>query len=370
MLSKIINQVHAKSVFEKALAHDRLSHAYLFVGESGVGKSAFAIELARLINCEDANHGEPCGRCASCKKMAILQHPDVRLYFPIAASTSPEEISELLREKSAEPYLNISSSTGNISIDLVREIKRNASFGAIEGNRRVVIIANAERLHPAAENSLLKILEEPPPSMMLVLTTTNENTLLPTIISRCQRVLFYPLSAVDIEKRLVAQGRISQTAAHLVARLSDGSYSKALQMVEADLEVRRDLVLDFLRSAVTGKSQQITEMSQQIARWKDTAQIREWLLIMSGWFKDLFKLFNLAESDVEAIRHELINVDRVSELRRFVKNLPSADIERAISSVESAISDLNRKVYVPLVLINLAIDLKKAIRNPAPVTVK
>lgn len=368
MLKKIINQAQAKAAIEKAMAHGRLSHAYLFVGEDGVGKSAFAIEMARLINCAAPVHGDPCGKCPGCKKMATLQHPDVRVYFPVQASTNADEIADRLRQKSADLYLNISTPAGNISIDLVREIKRNASYGAVEGNRRIVIITNAERLHPAAENSLLKILEEPPPSMMLILTTTNENALLPTIRSRCQKILFRTLSASEIEKTLVANGRSNQTTAHLVSRLSDGNYAKASQMIESDLEDRRDLVLDFLRCAITGKSQRVSEMVQQIARWKDTAQIREWLLIMSGWFKDLFKLFNLADADAESIRHELINIDRVAELKRFRKNLPTADIEQAIGSVEGAIADLNRKVYVQLVLINLAVHLQHAIRSGSSVS--
>jgi len=152
-----------------AIAQDRVHHAYLFTGAAGVGKRRTALALASALNCLQSP-GDPCGECEACDKIASGIHPDV---------------VTLEREGAAQiiPIENIR-----------REVVTRVGLPPHEGRMRVFLIDEAGALQPAAANSLLKTLEEPPARTMFVLGTTSPDLLLPTIRSRCQRLVFAPVA--------------------------------------------------------------------------------------------------------------------------------------------------------------------------------
>jgi DNA polymerase-3 subunit delta' len=193
---------------------DRLPRSMIFSGRAGVGKVEAAVSVAQALNCRDST-GDACGHCSSCARIAKDEHPDVRVLRPEGKG-------------------------GQLRAEGVREAAADIPFRPFEGRRRVVIIADAERMNPTTANTLLKTLEEPPPWATLILVTANEAALLPTILSRCQIFRFSPLAPEELEELLVARHGFPKDRAGLLAAVSGGGIARALALADEPLsELRR-----------------------------------------------------------------------------------------------------------------------------------
>ena len=182
-----------------------MAHATLFTGESGIGKRTFARLLAQGLLC--SSEGEkPCGVCRECRRFLSKTHPDA--HFPAPAP----------REKS-------------IKIDALREMIDALSRHSLEGGKRVIVIENAERMTPQAQNCLLKTLEEAGEGTYFLLTSDIESALLPTIRSRCRVVRMQPWPEERIKKALLQRG-VEESRAQALSRYCEGSLGRALQMQE------------------------------------------------------------------------------------------------------------------------------------------
>ena len=204
---------HSKeiSVLVNSLANGRVAHSLLFSGPDGVGKRLVALEFAMALNCREFSgdsSGDSCGRCPDCALFDSGTHPNLTLAGPTDkdGNLSPE---------------------GLIRIELVREIQNSLKY-RVERGKKVVIMDSADRMMPAAANAFLKTLEEPPADSVIMLVTSRSSDLLPTIISRCQRMNFRPLSGDLITRYLGEKRGVAEADAVEAARLSAGSFSKAL----------------------------------------------------------------------------------------------------------------------------------------------
>lgn len=192
-----------------ALWHDfltgRMAHATLLSGEAGIGKKTAARLLAQGLMCRGEGD-KPCGVCRDCRRFMARTHPDA--LFPAPAP----------KEKT-------------IKIDALREMIDALSRHSLEGGSRVVLIENAERMTPQAQNCLLKTLEEAADDTYFLLTCDQESALLPTILSRCRCVRLQPWSEKRVEEALLRRG-IPPDRAKTLARYCEGSLGRALQMQE------------------------------------------------------------------------------------------------------------------------------------------
>jgi DNA polymerase-3 subunit delta' len=175
---KILTQL--SSAFEK----NKLAHAYLFYGKEGTGKEALALELAKLLNCRDERI-KPCNTCISCTKINKLNHPDVKFVFPVPSKWKPEDIAKSMHAKSENIFAPLEyEGSANISIDKIRELKNETKYPPYEGNQKVYIISEADKMNRESANSFLKMLEEPPAYLTLILISSSKNAPLDTIRSR------------------------------------------------------------------------------------------------------------------------------------------------------------------------------------------
>ncbi|MBQ4074664.1 MAG: DNA polymerase III subunit delta' [Clostridia bacterium] len=192
-----------------ALCHDffsgRMAHATLLSGEKGIGKRTMARLLAQGLVCRGQGE-KPCGQCRDCKRFLSRTHPDA--LFP---APKPRENS--------------------IKIEALREMINALSRHSLEGGKRVILIEEAERMTPQAQNCLLKTLEEADEGTYFILTTHAESALLPTIRSRCRIVRMQPWTSARIEKTLLAQN-IPADRARALSRYCEGSLGRALSMQE------------------------------------------------------------------------------------------------------------------------------------------
>ncbi|GMR04874.1 MAG: DNA polymerase III subunit delta' [Thermodesulfobacteriota bacterium] len=221
----ITGHAREKEILEKAMRGGRVAHSYLFTGPLGVGKRTLALEFARALNCRAGTIGEevPCGVCEDCVALGRGSHPNF-------VDIGPEDKDGVRTE------------SGLIRIGRVRELQAAIRYKS-GGGKKVAVIDGADKMEARAANALLKTLEEPPGDSVIVLITPRPETLLPTIISRCQRINFRPLSESVVKDFLRERGVAPGEGASVAARLGAGSISAALKYSEAGvIEKRREIV--------------------------------------------------------------------------------------------------------------------------------
>ncbi len=206
---EIVGQSHITETLKRAVDRDRLSHAYLFCGPRGIGKTSCARILAKSLNCEKGPTLKPCGRCHSCKEIARGSSFDV---------------------------IEIDGAS-NRGIDEVRTLRENVKFAPGYGKYKIYIVDEVHMLTPEAFNALLKTLEEPPDHVKFVFATTEPQKLPATIISRCQRFDFKRLSVNSIIQTLGPVAReeklkVSREALLAIARAASGSMRDALSILD------------------------------------------------------------------------------------------------------------------------------------------
>jgi len=241
LLSLVRAQAVPVATVQRALAHDRVHHAYLFDGPDGVGKELTAFGLAQALVCERRAPGgdDACGECGACVRVlprageARPRHPDVVLLG--RALYEPAQIGRRTPE------------TQDISIDQVRTlVLARAAFPPHEGRARVYVVRSAEELSQSAANALLKTLEEPSQRTHFILLTARPDALLSTIRSRTQRVRFGALPE-SVVAELLAEKGVDLLRAKAVAALSEGSLSLAQSLADPEASEARE---DFVRRAL------------------------------------------------------------------------------------------------------------------------
>ncbi|MBA3826689.1 MAG: DNA polymerase III subunit gamma/tau, partial [Ktedonobacterales bacterium] len=207
--SDLVGQEAVIQTLRQAVAQARLTHAYLFSGPRGTGKTSTARLLAKMVNCTNPRDGEPCNTCLSCSEITDGRSTDV---FEIDAAS-------------------------NRGIDEIRELRDRVRVVSAIGRTRLFIIDEVHMLTTEAFNALLKTLEEPPPNVLFVLATTEAHKIPATVISRCQRFEFRRIALRDIIARLqyVSDQEGLRTEPHaleLIARAAQGGMRDALSLLD------------------------------------------------------------------------------------------------------------------------------------------
>ena len=304
-----------------AMRNGRVAHAYLFVGNDGIGKKLVAFNLAKALNC-GRNNEDACDECPSCLKIDRLHHPDVLLIEPQGQWIRIDQIRDLQRELNHRPY---------------------------EGKRRVCILTHSERMRQEAANALLKILEEPPLHTVLILLATNADLMLPTITSRCQRIPFDPLPLERVTEVARSRLGLAREEAHILASLADGSLGKALQMdLDFVLGMRREIIGKIIALPSYGAGQ-IFGLAEELATGNDDLPML--LTMIHAWYRDLL---TYREGGKEV---QLIHIDLSDEIQRAAPGTDTPSLIHRMEVIREALWNLDRNANRQITLEAMLLDL-------------
>jgi len=367
----VLGQDRVKDTLRQTVARGRVAHAYLFHGPDGTGKRAAGLALAQTLLCQHPSEA-PCGRCPACRKVERLIHPDLHVLFPAPKDVSVDDLTARVQRLAEHPYAAVDfvrrpsltdpSKTSNkqafYSVARVNEaLRRTMSFKPVEGRYKVALLTDAHLLRTEAANAFLKLLEEPGPQTVFILTTNRLDRMLPTILSRCQRLRFDPLPAETIEHALATRDGLASDRAGMLARMADGSYSRALELAENEtLLADRQLVLVFFRHAYTRNIDQLADRVEEMGR-TGRERVKGMLRLMLSWLRDLLLYRTLGS------QAPLVNIDQRDAIRNFCEKVPGANLEAMVELVEEAMELVERNVHVNLLLIVLAHALGRAMRG-------
>ncbi len=319
MWNNVIGQQRPKEILMNMFSKKRIPHAMLFHGPEGTGKDAAAVEFAMLVNCDSPVDGvNACGACRNCRDISLLRPPLMRFVTALPAGRNESEDKALL--------------TG------------------YSGKKKVFMISQADRMNQQSSNALLKVLEEPPEDNLLILTSSRINSLLPTIIGRCQLLRFDPLSDEDVHAFIKREHpELDGEASRFYAALSQGSISSCREIVEQDFLELREKAISFLASSVTGRHLAAGKEIDSVIASKDKQKIKRFLSLLSVWFRDAALVASGNEANV-------INKDKLDRLRKFASNF-SINNYAVIKLIEEAVQDIDRNIFPELLLNELSMKI-------------
>lgn len=324
---KIVGQKKPIQQLKNIIKYEQIGHAYLFTGREGTGKKISAIAFAKAINChhlsEDFN---PCNHCPSCLKIENGTHPDFHLITP-------------------DNYM--------ILLNQIQDIKKTIFWKPLDSSKKIYLIDDAHKMNDDASNSLLKILEEPPPFAVIILITDKPRNLLSTILSRCNRISFFPISIAEQKKVLLSMnGSIDNRLLDEAIIFSAGSYSKALELINNPAGIKeRHKLLEWLSESNPKKLLEKLFYSPEKELKNILHSFLDFTEIMILWFRDI--LFFQLELGPETLSFP----NRIDKIREFA-NYYSKDKIISVLEYLAEIPDKVEKYIQPKILLeNFIIQL-------------
>ena len=345
VFEEVLGQEHVIRILQNQVAADQVSHAYLFCGTRGTGKTTIARLLAKAVNCTGEG-ARPCGRCANCRS---------------------------IMEGSFMDLIEIDAASNN-GVDNIRELRESVNYPPVVGRKKVYIMDEVHMLSPSAYNALLKTLEEPPENVMFILCTTEPEKLPATILSRCVRMDFRRVSEQALRSRLaeICSDRgisVDESGLGLIAQAADGSVRDGLSILEQCIsgrsgQISREDVLDAIGTvgeedliALTDAVMQrhvadgLLMIEDMLRKGRDARQIIQgWM----GHYRNLL-LVKFLEDPAGTLSMSLENVERV---RMQAERLEIGAVTGAIRELSQILYDARRstqpRVLLEMVFVKLA----------------
>ncbi len=327
----IKGQDRAITLLKRAYRNRVITHAYLFLGPPGVGKSLVAKNFIKLINCTNVSSDtNPCNQCVSCNKIASGNFLDL-------IHIKPESSKDIIK------------------IDQIRGIEEKISYKKYEGKEKIVFIEDIEQMNNSSFNALLKTLEEPPEGTIFILTASNEDGIPKTITSRCQTVLFNPLQEEIILSHLVETYLDEdKDKLILISKLSQGSMTRAKEWLELNILGRRWELFNNLITISDLKFPKVIKHVEKIA-----LELKGENFYVIGVLLDSLKTF-LRDSYIYSIglkhKEHIINIDFYGDIERFGSKISPQQFIKWESRVSKLALDIQSNVNTETALNSFFID--------------
>lgn len=312
--------------------NDRVPHALLLTGPEGNGKLALALALASYIQCRSKLEDEICGSCPSCKKTQKNFHPDVSFVFPNIASQkkySDNELHSVWRKNLAvnpfmelHDWLNIldaESKLANINKESVISISEFFNIGMFEGEKKIMIIWNAELLGNEG-NRLLKLIEEPPSDSLLIFIAENTSQILNTIISRCQVIRIPPFSNDDLEQFASSKYTENERIMFQLINMAEGNINKLMKLMDSDNSDLFELLIKWLNTSYLGKADGISNFTEEFTKLNKFSQ-KQFFIYTLKFLEQTLRSDFLKNSDLKLSEKEKSSMEKIKQMLNHDKIL-------------------------------------------------
>ena len=330
----ILGHEWAVQLLREHIRRGSLRHSYLFSGPQGIGRRTLALRFTQALNClQPPAPGEPCRACRICKQIERMQHPDL-------AVVQAERMGETLR------------------VEQIRDLLHSLALTHYEARYRVALLLRFEEAHPSAANALLKTLEEPPPRVVLIVTAESVESVLPTIVSRCEVLRLRPLPCEVVSAGLQSGWGLAAEQAALLAHLSGGRPGYALRLhQQPDILAQRQTWLDDHRRLLEANRVERFAYADKLTKVKERAdkgQMRENLRALLETWLSLWRDVLLSAADSN---EPLANLDCRVEIETLAARVGLDNACRVVDALQRTFDLLDRNVNAQLMMEVLLLDL-------------
>jgi DNA polymerase-3 subunit delta' len=313
----------AAQLLKGHIARGEVRHAYLFTGPGGVGRRTLALQFAQALNCQKPPaQGDFCGACRACRQIAAMQYSD---------------LSVLQSEKEG----------GTLKIEGVREVMQALSLMPYEANYRVALMLRFQEASIGSQNALLKTLEEAPSRVVLLLTADSSESLLPTIVSRCEVLRLRPMALERLAQQMESR-QVGREEARLLAHLAGGRMGYAMQLKESSERLdQRQLFIEELLHLLGASRRERFVFAEK--NYQDRETLREAYGIWLSFWRDL--MMRSVSRDLP-----LINLDMETQIDDLAAKVGFEQARARVADLERGIARLDASVNARLLTEVLLLD--------------
>ncbi|MBL7795780.1 MAG: hypothetical protein JNJ90_04675 [Saprospiraceae bacterium] len=363
-------QQRATAHLDRLLQSGRVPHALLFLGKTGWGTLALALEFAQKLQCENPEHlktqNSKLETCNACHKAAQFAHPDIHFSYPtVGANAVSTGFSKEWRAAIAEnPWMDANSwlqrigaenKQGNITKEECNAIIKKLSLKVFEGRYKILLMWLPEYLGKEG-NRLLKLIEEPPEQTVFLLVAENADMILPTILSRCQIVKTDPLQEEDIVAALQEKRGLDAERARQIAFLAEGDFNYALGVADNPENDDANLLLDWLRKCWRGNGVELVRWTENFAKLGRENQ-KQFLQYGLHFLRELLALVVTQKPDARLRPEELKTAQNMATVLNFDK------ITRLAAILNDNIYYIERNANPKILFLDTSITMHKIMKN-------
>ncbi|NLL00100.1 MAG: DNA polymerase III subunit delta' [Clostridiales bacterium] len=310
---------------QNAILAEKISHAYIFHGEEGMGKKSLALAFAKALQCMD-QRGNPCNSCKSCMQTDSGNHPDI---------------------------LWVSHEKASIGVDDIRtQVNADIHVMPYQSPYKIYIIDSADKMTENAQNALLKTIEEPPEYAIVLLLACNIQSLLPTILSRCVTLDLKPIDRKLIKEYLMSKHQIPDYLAEIAADFSGGNVGKAIKYASSDdFETKKEDIFHILRYIDDMELHEIIAGIKTIT--EDKNSINDYIDLMMLWFRDVLMLKATKDPNLLLFKDEFQIIKKHANTRSY------DELENIIRSMEEAKAKLKANVNLDITIELMLLSIKE-----------
>lgn len=328
-----IGQEKLINTLRGGLREGRQPSSYLLVGPPHAGKMTLAMDIARFINC--TGDEKPCGECLLCDRIERGLNTDVRVV------TKDDDVPEGGQERT------------RIRIDQIRDVLKNVSLRPSEGKSRVLIIQEAELMNVNASNAFLKTLEEPPEQTVVILLTTASDRLLPTIVSRCQKLELRPVNQQTVINLLVNEYGVEKEPAEEIERLSGGRIGWAIQAVSTrsileEIGDKLNAIEEVVHATVDVRFDYALTLSQDVRR--DRVKVRRELELWMEFWRDVMLVR-------QGLNEHIKHLSRHNATKALADKISLQQIAKTMASIKQTAEYLEHNANPRLAIENMMLSL-------------
>jgi DNA polymerase III subunit delta' len=362
-----------KQLLIDSVKGNHIAHAQLFAGARGVLNLPLALAYATYLHCQNKGD-DACGVCSACSKSLKYIHPDTHFVFPLSNIKNDKDEerfkADILKSwrsfLTEQPFGELDDWTtfyggedkqAAISREESREIIKALSLKPFESPYKIMIIWQPELMHPSAANGILKILEEPAAHTYFILVSNAADQLLPTIISRTQRITVPPLSTQEIENFIIERKAIEVKRAARVAKLAEGNLNLAITLAESEEDDNAPIFIDWMRACYSYK--RMGDLVTLADNFHQLDKLRQRTLLKYGM--DMMRESLLSLSNTPELHR--IQSDELEFIKKFSAQLSVKKIDKTYTLMNSAFYHLERNGSAKMIFLDLSLQIAKTIHQ-------